>query len=149
MAMKATSTSALARARVRSARKSSAPFRTPTSTTPSGWSAAISAARRPTVAAIAVSSSRVSGSRASARAVIQPEPSFRETLAHRFAQQCRAQLATERCQLAQLLLEAGPGIGVALAHVGQQHLAEQDGFPLGEVSVHPQVAGLDAAVEEA
>ena len=66
----------------------------------------------------------------------------------RVAQEDGPQAATERGQLDQLLLQPDPGLGVALAHVRHQHLAEQHRFALGEGAVHAQVAGLDAAPEE-
>ena len=48
----------------------------------------------------------------------------------------------------ELVLEPRLRLGVALAQVRQQHLAEQHRFALGERAVHAQVAGLDAAGEE-
>src|SRR4051794_8358685 len=144
MAMNATSTSMSRTARARSARKIDAPFSTPTSTTPSGWSAVISSARRATVVTMAASSSSVSGCE-----TVIAGPSLGEGVAHGLAQQRGAQLPTHRRQLAELLLQAGSRFGVALAHVRQQHLAEEHRFALGERAVHAQVTSLDAAGEEA
>src|SRR3954464_3188951 len=137
MAMKATSTSTSRNARARSARKIDAPLSTPTSTTPSGWSAVISPASRATVSAMAASSRRVSTS-ITRRAA---GSSLGERFAHRLPEQRGAQLPAQRGQLAQLLLETRPGLGVPLAHVRQQDLAEQHGFAVGEVAVHAEMAG--------
>ena len=66
-------------------------------------------------------------------------------VADRLAQQRGAQPASERAELDELVLEAGPRFGVALADVRQQHLAEEDGFAFGERAVHAQMACLDPA----
>src|SRR5215510_1222491 len=129
--MKSTVTSTPCTARTRSARKISAPFSTPTSTTPSGWSAAMRAPRSRTLRAMSASSRRVWGGAISLTGSRPPGPrSLREVLAHRLAQQHRAQPATERRELDELLLESCTRLGVALAQVRQEHLAEQDRFAL-------------------
>src|SRR5439155_4851329 len=75
--------------------------------------------------------------------------SLRERLAGGVAQEHRAQAPSQDRELRQLFLEAGPGLGIALADIWQQHLPEQDRLTFGEHAVHPEVPRLHATGEEA
>src|SRR5262245_27282167 len=148
--MTSTVTSTPCTARTRSARKMSAPFSTPTSTTPSGWSVAMRAPRSRTRLAISPSSRSVRGGASSLTGCRPLGPrSLGQVLAHRLAQQHRAESATERRELHQLVLQPRPRLGIALAQVRQQHLAEEHRLALRERVVHAEVTGLDATREEA
>src|SRR4051794_24433785 len=137
MARKSTSTGTV-RARTRSERNGTLPFSTATSSTPSGYAAEISAARRWTPSRSSSAVMSTFGFMSSGRVVVQ-----------RLSQQGGPKSFTEGGQLGQRVERLLAGLRVPLLHPRQDYLLEEPCLPLGRVLVHAQVARLHAEALEA
>src|SRR4051794_22461570 len=120
--------------RTRSARNGTDPFSTPTTTTPSGWSAAMACPRRSQVAASSARSAI--GSRGAHAALAT---SGRQVLAQVGPEQRGPEVVAELGERAHQLDGLLAGLRVALLEQRHDDLLEEPGLPLGGDLVHAQV----------